>query len=131
MRLVYEAFNTRDAERFTALCDPSIEFHSAFSTVFGGVYLGHDGVRTFFEDVADAWDDWRAEPNVYFDLGEHTVASVQLRWRGHSGAEVGTQIAQVARWRENLIVYLKSYADRKDALSDLGVAADELVPIAP
>lgn len=39
--------------------------------------------------------------------------------------------AAVMRWRDGLLVYLKSYARREDALSDLGVSADELAPIAP
>jgi ketosteroid isomerase-like protein len=129
---MYEAFNARDVERFTAFCDPSIEFHSAFSTVFGGVYVGHDGVRTFFEDVAEAWDEWSAEPNAYFAIGEQTIASIQLHWRGRqSGVEVTTQIAQVVRWRDGLIVYMRTYANRDDALRDLGVPEDALEPIAP
>jgi hypothetical protein len=40
-------------------------------------------------------------------------------------------IAQVARWRDGLLVYVKGYADREDALSDLGVSEDELEPIYP
>jgi hypothetical protein len=39
--------------------------------------------------------------------------------------------ALVARWREDLIVSLKGYARREDALSDLGVSEDALEPIAP
>jgi hypothetical protein len=32
----------------------------------------------------------------------------------------------VARWREDLIVYLRSYLHREDALRDLGVSENEL-----
>jgi hypothetical protein len=35
------------------------------------------------------------------------------------------------RWREGLVVYVKAYAHREDALSDLGVAKEALEPIAP
>jgi ketosteroid isomerase-like protein len=41
----YEAFNARDIEALIACCDPSIEFHSTFAAVGGGVYHGHDGMR--------------------------------------------------------------------------------------
>jgi hypothetical protein len=39
--------------------------------------------------------------------------------------------AQVVRWRDGLMVHLKVYADREDALSDLGASEDELERIDP
>jgi ketosteroid isomerase-like protein len=133
LRRVIEAYNARDVDAFIAYCDPSGEFHAAFAVVGGGVYHGHDGMREFFRDIEDAWGKENSlEPEAYFDLGEHTLAFYLLRARGrHSGAEVATPIAHVMRWREGLIVYGKSYVQKEDALSDLGVSEDELEPIAP
>ena len=55
-----------------------------------------------------------------------------LRGRGRlSGAEVTSQLTQVARWRNNLCVYAKVYTDRDEALKDLGVSEDALEPITP
>jgi hypothetical protein len=34
-------------------------------------------------------------------------------------------------WQNGLIVYFNGYADREDALRDLGIADDDLEPIAP
>ena len=39
--------------------------------------------------------------------------------------------AHLHRWRHGLIAYFKGYADREDALNDLGVLEDELEPIEP
>jgi hypothetical protein len=50
-------FNARDAEAFVGLGDPRIEFHSLMTIPGGATYHGHDGVRTFFKDLADAWGD--------------------------------------------------------------------------
>jgi hypothetical protein len=36
-----------------------------------------------------------------------------------------------AKWRDGLCVYVKNYAQKEDALSDLGVSEDALEPIAP
>jgi ketosteroid isomerase-like protein len=82
MRRVYQEFNARDIEEFIASCDPRIEFHSVFATVFGGVYDGHDGVRTFFRDLADAWDEIRAEPER-----TSTLASTRLSLFCSTGAD--------------------------------------------
>jgi ketosteroid isomerase-like protein len=133
LRRVIEAYNARDVEAFIAYFDPSIELHSAFAAVGGAVYLGHDGLRTFFRDFEDAWGGVvRVEPEAYFDLGEQTLAFYLLHGRGRqSGAEVAMPNAFVARWRDGLIVYLKAYAHREDALGDVGVSEDALQPIDP
>jgi ketosteroid isomerase-like protein len=131
MRGAYEAYNTRDIEAFVAYFDPGIEFHSTFSVV-GGVYRGRDGMRTYMRDLTDAWDEILVDPEAYFDLGEHTLIFILFHGRGrHSGAEVAMPLAQVARWRDGLLVHLKSYMQREDALRDLGVSEDELEPIEP
>jgi len=128
-----EAFNSRDIEAVIALCDPSVELDSAFAAIGGGIYKGHDGIRRYFRDYEDAWGtEIRVQPEAYFDLGEQTILFCAMRGRGqHSGADVEMALTQVARWRDDLLVYFKSYRQREDALSDLGVSAHELEPIEP
>jgi ketosteroid isomerase-like protein len=132
-RRAIEAFNARDAEAFTAFCDPSVEWHSVFAAVGGAAYYGHDGLRRFLTDLEDAWgDEFRLEPEAYFDLGEQTLAFQVLHGRGRqSGAKVALPTAAVVRWRDGLVVYFKAYANKEDALDDVGVSEDALEPIAP
>ena|ERR1700730_13276011 len=132
-RRFIEAWNTRDIEAIVAFCDPSIEYRSSFAAVSGAVYHGHDGVRSYQRDLEDAWgEEIRIEPEVYFDLGEHILVFYMIHGRGqHSGVDVAMPNAAVARWHDGLIVYIKGYAHRKDALRDLGVSEDELEPIGP
>jgi hypothetical protein len=40
-------------------------------------------------------------------------------------------VTQVVRWRDGLCTYFKLYADRDDALRDVGVSENELESIAP
>jgi ketosteroid isomerase-like protein len=128
-----DAFNAGDIEALIALCDPSIEFQSAFAAVGGSVYHGHDGMRQWQRDFADAWGgEIRVEPEAYFDLSEHTLVFNLMRGRGrHSGAEVAMPMAAVFGWRDGLLFFMRGYAHREDALSDLGVSEDALEPIAP
>jgi ketosteroid isomerase-like protein len=132
-RRLYEAFNARDIDSLIALCDPGITVQSAFAAVSGTVYHGHDGVRSWQGDLAEAWGgDIRVEAEAYFDLGEHALAFDVLHGRGrHSGAEVALPAAAVTRWRDRQCVYFKAYAHREEALGDLGVSEDALEPIAP
>jgi ketosteroid isomerase-like protein len=127
------AYNTRDVEVFIAYLDPTIEFHSAFAALAGGIYHGHDGVREYFRDLEDAWgDEIRGEVEAFFDLGEDTLAFYVLHGRGRqSGAEVAMPLAQVCRWRDGLVVYFKVWAQREDALRDLGISEDAPERIEP
>jgi ketosteroid isomerase-like protein len=133
LRRAVQAYNARDVETFVAYFHPSIELHSAFAAVGGADYHGHAGLRKFFKDFKEIWaDDIRVEPEAYFDLGDETLSCYVLRGRGlHSGVEVDMPSALVAGWRDGLIVYLRAYAHREDAFTDLGVAEGELEPIAP
>jgi ketosteroid isomerase-like protein len=132
-RRLVEAFNSRDLEAFIAYCDPQIEYHSTFAAVGGGVYHGHDGLRSWHRDFEEVWgDEIRMEPEAFFELGEHTLMLYVARGRGRqSGAEVTQAAAHVVRWRGGLSVYSKAYVHREEALRDLGVSRDELEPIAP
>src|SRR2546421_10008642 len=135
MRRMVAAYNARDVGAAIACCDPHGEFRPLLSAMLGGaVYHGHDGLRQWFRDLSDACgDEIRAEPEAYFDLGgEQTLSFNTFRGRGRqSGAEVAMPVTLVARSRNGVLVYIKGYAHRQDALRDLGVTEDELQPIAP
>jgi ketosteroid isomerase-like protein len=84
------------------------------------------------QELEDAWEELRTEPEAFFDLGEHTIMIGVVHGRGrHSRAEVAMPFAMVARWRDGLAVYVKRYADRAEAFRDLGASEDALEPIAP
>jgi ketosteroid isomerase-like protein len=131
-RRVIAAFNARDIAAFIAYFDSGCDVHSGFAAIGGRSYHGHDGLRELFRDFEQAWGEIRIAPEAYFDLGEHTLSCYVLHASGRrSGADLARPIAQVARWRDGLITYLKPYRDREEALRDLGVTEDELEPIAP
>lgn len=132
-RRIYHAFNARDVDALVALCDPSIVVQSVFGAVGSAVYHGHDGVRSWQADLEEAWgDEIRVEAELYFALGEQALAFDALHGRGRqSGAEVALPGAAVTKWRAGRCVYFKAYADRDEALGDLGVSENALEPIAP
>jgi ketosteroid isomerase-like protein len=132
-RRALDAFHARQIEAFIARLHPDVEYHSVMTVPGGAVYHGHDGVRKYFADFKDAWgEEFRVEPEAFFDLGEETLLFYLVRGRGQqSGAEVAMPGAQVCRWRQGLMVYGKAYVHREDALRDLGVSEDGLEPILP
>jgi ketosteroid isomerase-like protein len=127
------AFNARHVDGLIAYCDPSVELHSSFEVVGGGIYHGHDGIRRWHRDLQDVWgEEIRVESEAFFDLGEHLLSFYALQGRGQvSGVETAMPNASVARWHDGLLVYFKAYTDRQQAMRDLGVTEDELEPIEP
>jgi hypothetical protein len=131
-RRFVEALNARDIDAMLVLCDPSIELHSAIGAV-EGIYHGHEGVRRWHRDNTKVWgEEIGIEPEALFDLGDHMLMFYVARGRGlRSGVEVAMRGAAVARWHDGLMMYLKGYRDREDALRDLRVTTVELERIAP
>lgn len=129
-RRVMAALNAQDEAAVFALCDPGVEVHATFAAADGVVYHGHDGVRRWLRDVADAWGgDVGLEAEVYFDLGERTLVIGVLRGRGaRSGAHVAMEAAAIGTWRNGLLISHKGYANKNDALADLGVSEGALPP---
>ena len=128
-----DAWNSRDVETFVARCDPRVEIHPAIAELGAAHYHGHAGVRDWFRDMEDACGGtFRIEPEAFFAMGERTLAFHTRHGRGQrSGAEVAMPSAGVIGWRDDLVVYYKTYVHRPDALSDLGVSENELEPIEP
>jgi ketosteroid isomerase-like protein len=127
-----DAYNARDIEAFIAHCDPDIQFHAAWSAAGPTVYHGHDGLRSWHRELEDAWEEIRAEPEAFFDLGDKTLMFAVLHGRGRrSGAEATMPNVVVGTWRDGFLVHLKAYLQKEDALKDLSLSEDALELIAP
>ena len=60
VRAIYEAFARRDVEGALAHIDEAVEFRPTGTQSRAGreePYRGHDGVRQYFADAAEIWDD--------------------------------------------------------------------------
>jgi ketosteroid isomerase-like protein len=133
VRAFTEAFNAGDIDGVVACCDSNVEFHSTFAAVGGGVYHGHDGIRKWYRDLREIWgEELHSDLETLFEVGENMLVFTVLRGRGQqSGVVVELPAAIVVRLRDGLLVNLKEYSHREDALKDLNVAVDALEPIAP
>jgi ketosteroid isomerase-like protein len=55
-----DAITRCDVDAALAVCHPEIEFLSMLA-VDGKAYVGHAGIRRYFEDINSAWGEWRVE----------------------------------------------------------------------
>jgi ketosteroid isomerase-like protein len=88
----------------------------------GGVYRGHDGVRELWSDAQRIFGGFRNVPEELFEEGDRVVAFVRVEGVGaKSGVEVQARIAHLMEFRDDLVVRVKSFADRDEALREAGL----------
>ena len=87
-----------------------------------GVYRGRDGVVGFWREWLGAWESLEFEYELV-DAGDRVVMLVDQRMRGRStGIEVSFgKYAQVATFRDGLMVHWQFYLSQSEALDAAGL----------
>ena len=110
--------------KLSELWDPDIEWDvsGASGPDIGGVYRGKDAVLGFWRDWLAAWETTHFEYEL-LDAGDRVVVLLDQRMVGRAtGIEVSVgQIAQVATFRDGLMVHWKAYVSQAEALEAVGL----------
>jgi len=127
VREVYEASARRDAARVLSFYDPEIEWDitcSPAKDLMGhNVYRGHGGLRTFFQEWYEAWEEVSADYEELVDAGENVIAIETTRGRGRlSGAPV--ELAHFSVWtlRDGQIVRVAWFGTWDEAANVAGLS---------
>lgn len=88
-----------------------------------GVFVGHAGVREFFDDTASTFDLFEPEYTDIRDLGDRVLAIGSIRVRGRGGG-VETEIptAAIAEYRDGLLWRFRDYGEAALALEAAGLS---------
>ena len=91
-----DAITSSDWDAGLAVCHPEIEFQSMLD-LGGRSYVGHDGIREYFDDIEFAWAEWRVEVERVEEAADGRVVIVMtMHARGKgSGAELADRTAHV------------------------------------
>jgi ketosteroid isomerase-like protein len=96
------ALNRGNLNALLAIADPSVEYVSYLASLSGGAgaYRGHEGIRQFFRDLAEAWEWFRVSVDEFRDLGTCVLMVGSLRAKGAaSGLEVKQELAWLLDFR--------------------------------
>ena len=124
VRRVYGAAARRDTATVLALYDPEVELDtSQLRFVDGGVYRGHEGLRRFFRQWHEAWENIEYDFDELIDAGgEHVISVVTRQGRGRtSGAEVELPFGLVWTLREGKVTRVLWFPSRAGALEAVGL----------
>jgi ketosteroid isomerase-like protein len=111
-----------DSESGVSVCHPEVEFYSVLG-ISGRAYLGHDGIRQYFDDVASAWKEWRVEVERVEEGADGRVAIVMtMHARGkESGASLAERTAHIWTLRDGKLARNEPYREPEQALRDLAL----------
>ena len=117
-----DAITRSDLDRALEVCHPEIEFLSVLA-VSGRAYLGHDGIRQYFDDVASAWAEWRVEVHrVTPGPDGRVLIEMTMHTRGkESGAVWAEGTAHIWTLRDGRLLRNQPYRRPEEALRELGM----------
>ena len=127
VRSIYAAWERGDF-RSVEWAHPEIEYVHADGPAPGS-WTGRAGMAAGFRDFLAAWEEWRAEAEVYRELdSERVLVLFHLSGRGKSsGMELGqirTKGASLFHVRDGKVTRLVQYFVREHALAELGLATE-------
>jgi ketosteroid isomerase-like protein len=117
----FDAFNRRDLDAFLALMDADVQA-VPFAAAIEGDYLGHDGIRRWWENLLGVFPDFKVGAVEVRDFGHMTVASMRNRAHG-TGSDIPMDqtLWQVAEWRDGKAVRWSSHGSEAEALEAVGL----------
>ncbi len=116
VREVFAAFAERDVDRVLAHSSPDVEFSAVTGEHAGRTdpYRGHDGLRQYFRDLAEVWDELRIVPRDFRQNGDRILVTGRVSARSPARIVAGST-GWIWRISDGLVVYARVYPSAAEA----------------
>ena len=123
---MYTAFGRRDLEALLAACHPEVTYRAAITQLVegdAGDFRGHDGIRRWWRDLHDVYDNLRTEVVEVCDLdGERVLVVFDAHGRGKgSGVTRVERLTQIATVRGGRVMEMRDFLSRREAFEAAGL----------
>ena len=117
-RAAYAAWSRRDLDAFAACFADDVELRPYLGRGLGStIYRGHTGLRRWFEEANEEWDELTVDPHDFKEFGDQLVVFLRAVGRGRgSHVEVEAEIIHVAEFHDGKFTRLRGFSDRELAL---------------
>jgi ketosteroid isomerase-like protein len=121
VRQAVDAWNRKDADWVIANSVPGIEFVPAVAGSLEGeerrTLRGVDGLRRFFADLDETWEQFEVEAQEFREVGDALIAFCRVHAKGRgSGLELDQPMAMVSWFRGDKFARARSFLDLDEAL---------------
>jgi ketosteroid isomerase-like protein len=122
-RRLFEAFNRRDVETGLELITEDVEFIAPTAEIAneGRPYLGHAGMRKYYEDVARVWEQLEVTPSEIREVDDAILALGRVYGRGEGGYIQDSPAQWVLRFRGDRAAYIRVFTNRSAAFAEVGL----------
>jgi len=114
------AWNRDDIQTYLDAADPDIELFPGPTRVAGGVFVGHAGIREWWSDVHGTFEELTVDFEEVRDLGDTVLGLGRLHGRSKSGVPIDTDYAAIARFRDGLSIWARSFSSHQEGLDAAG-----------
>jgi uncharacterized protein len=122
LRAAYAAFNRGDIEAATRVLDKDVEWIEPLEFPGGGTYHGVEGAKLYLAQSRAAAAQVISEPERFYSAGDRIVVFVHARVLPKGGATwQDVRLADVYRFQLGKVIEMRSFANRKDALTCVGI----------
>jgi len=98
------------------VCDADVEFLSVLA-VDGRAYVGHEGIRRYFDDINSAWEEWRVDVHETAPVPDgRVIIEMTMHARGKgSGAPLAEFAAHIWTIRNEKLLRNQVFREREQA----------------
>jgi len=122
LRAFFDAYNARNSETVDRLLHPEADITTVSARAGLPDYWSQGTTKRYFEQLDEAWTDFRIEIEDHRELGERVVALGVAQGAGMSShVEVAGDFAVVFVVRNSQIVLVDTYDNWKTALEAVGL----------
>jgi ketosteroid isomerase-like protein len=120
---VFDAFNRRDIDAAIAMVDEDVEFFAPTAEMAneGKPYVGHAGMRKYYEDVAAVWQELEVTPSEIREVDDAVLALGRVYGRADGGYIQDSPAQWVMRFRGDRISWIRVYTNRSAAFAEVGL----------
>jgi uncharacterized protein len=119
VRKAYEPFNTGDLEGLIGNCHEDVEVYgAALVAPITGTYRGHEGVRSWYREWTESFEEYTAEVREIVPVGDRHVVTLahQVATGKGSGVPVEMDVGNLFEIRTGKFVAIHVYPTYNEAL---------------